>query len=341
VLTHGNIVAATLQVSVWGRATIGIIPPERRTILSVLPYFHVYGTIVAMGWAIFNCATQFLIPRFEIEEFMGLLAHIKEITFFPAVPTLINAMLNHPKTGEMKLDRKIMLLNSGAAPMPRELIDQVKDLGISYSEGWGMSETTSLGISNPILGLRKEGSIGIPWPDTDVRLVDVVEGREEVPQGQPGEILIRSPLVMQGYWNNEEETRGQLQDGWLHTGDIAVRDEEDYLYIVDRKKDMIIAGGFNIYPREIDEVLFQHPMIQEAVSVGIADSYRGETVKAFVVLKEGATTSAEEIIGFCRDHLAAYKVPKQVEFRKTLPKSAVGKILRKVLRTEEEAKKKV
>jgi long-chain acyl-CoA synthetase len=340
VLTHGNIVAATLQVYVWGKATIGIIPPERRTILSVLPYFHVYGTIVAMGWALFNCATQFLIPRFEIEEFMALLANIREITFFPAVPTLINAMLNHPKTGELNLDRKIMLLNSGAAPMPRELIDQVKDLGISYSEGWGMSETTSLGISNPVLGLRKEGSIGIPWPDTDVRLVDVVKGREDVPQGQPGEILIRSPLVMQGYWNNEEETRGQMRDGWLHTGDIAVRDEEDYLYIVDRKKDMIIAGGFNIYPREIDEVLFQHPKIREAVSVGIADPYRGETVKAFVVLKEGTTATAEEIVDFCREHLAAYKVPRQVEFRQALPKSAVGKILRKVLRAEEEAKRK-
>ncbi|MFH0789687.1 MAG: long-chain fatty acid--CoA ligase [Pseudomonadota bacterium] len=340
VLTHGNIVAATLQVSIWGKTTIGIIPPERRTILSVLPYFHIYGTIVAMGWAIFNCATQYLIPRFEIDEFMGLLANIKEITFFPTVPTLINAMLNHPKAGELNLDRKIKLLNSGAAPMPRELIDQVKDLGLSYSEGWGMSETTSLGISNPMLGLRKEGSIGIPWPDTDVRLVDVVEGREEVPRGQPGEILIRSPLVMQGYWNNPEETRGQLQDGWLHTGDIAVRDEDDYLYIVDRKKDMIIAGGFNIYPREIDEVLFQHPEIQEAVSVGIADPYRGETVKAYVVLKEGAIASAEEIIGFCKEHLAAYKVPKQVEFRTALPKSAVGKILRKVLRAEEEAKNK-
>jgi len=340
VLTHGNIVAATLQVYVWGKATIGIIPPERRTILSVLPYFHVYGTIVAMGWALFNCATQFLIPRFEIEEFMALLANIREITFFPAVPTLINAMLNHPKTGELNLDRRIMLLNSGAAPMPRELIDQVKDLGISYSEGWGMSETTSLGISNPVLGLRKEGSIGIPWPDTDVRLVDVVKGREDVPQGQPGEILIRSPLVMQGYWNNEEETRGQMRDGWLHTGDIAVRDEEDYLYIVDRKKDMIIAGGFNIYPREIDEVLFQHPKIREAVSVGIADPYRGETVKAFVVLKEGVSASAEEIIDFCKEHLAAYKVPRQVEFRQALPKSAVGKILRKVLRAEEEAKRK-
>jgi long-chain acyl-CoA synthetase len=224
--------------------------------------------------------------------------------------------------------------------MPLELIEQVKDLGISYSEGWGMSETTSLGVSNPVFGLRKPGSIGIPWPDTDVRLVDVVNGTEDVPRGEPGEILIRSPLVMQGYWNNPAETRGQLQDGWLHTGDIAVFDEDDYLYIVDRKKDMIIAGGFNVYPREIDEVLFQHPKIQEAVCVGLADEYRGETVKAYVVLKEGAQATAEEIVSFCKEHLATYKVPKQVEFREALPKSAVGKILRKTLRAEEEAKKR-
>jgi long-chain acyl-CoA synthetase len=338
VLTHGNIVAATVQVSVWGKLTTGVIPPERRSVLAVLPYFHVYGTIVCMGWAIINAATQLLIPRFEIEEFMGLLGGFKEITFFPTVPTLINALLKHPKAGELNLDRKIKLLNSGAAPMPLELIEQVKDLGISYSEGWGMSETTSLGISNPVFGLRKAGSIGIPWPDTDVRLVDVTDGKEDVPRGEPGEILIRSPLVMQGYWDNPEETRGQLKDGWLHTGDIAVWDEDDYLYIVDRKKDMIIAGGFNIYPREIDEVLFQHPKIREAVCVGLADEYRGETVKAYVVLKEGTTATAEEIVGFCKEHLATYKVPKQVEFREALPKSAVGKILRKVLRDEEKAK---
>ncbi len=265
---------------------------------------------------------------------------LKRIVADTGITTLINALLKHPKAGDLNLDRKIKLLNSGAAPMPLELIEQVKDLGISYSEGWGMSETTSLGVSNPVFGLRKPGSIGIPWPDTDVRLVDVVNGKEDVPRGEPGEILIRSPLVMQGYWNNPEETRGQLKDGWLHTGDIAVWDEDDYLYIVDRKKDMIIAGGFNIYPREIDEVLFQHPKIQEAVCVGLADEYRGETLKAYVVLKEGAQVTAAEVVDFCKERLATYKVPKQVEFRETLPKSAVGKILRKVLRAEEEAKAK-
>lgn len=340
VLTHANVVAATLQVSVWGGMTTKLTPPERRSVLSVLPYFHVYGTIVAMSWALFNTATQILVPRFELDEFMGILEKAEEITFFPSVPTMINAIINHPKAPELNLDRKLGLLNSGAAPMPVELIDQITDMGIFYGEGWGMSETTSLGISNPILGLSKVGGIGIPWPDTDVRLVDVEEGKEDVPQGEPGEILIKSPLVMKEYWNNPEETAGQLKDGWLYTGDIAVRDKDDYFFIVDRKKDMIIAGGYNVYPREIDETLYEHPKIQDAVTIGIPDEYRGETVKSFVVPKEGEVLTEEEVIDFCKDRLAPYKRPKFVEFRESLPKSAVGKILRKELRAEEAAKKK-
>ena len=338
VLTHANLVAATMQCALWGNPTIGLTPPEKRSVLAVLPYFHVYGTIVVMSWAMFNCATQIMVPRFELDELMGILGNFKEISFFPSVPTMINAILNHPKAGELQLDKKLGLLNSGAAPMPVELIERARDMGIAFSEGWGMSETTSLGIANPVFGLKKVGSIGIPFPDTDVRLVDVEEGKEEVAQGEPGEIIIKSPLIMKEYWNNPAETAGQIKDGWLYTGDIAVRDDDDYFSIVDRKKDMIIAGGYNIYPREIDEVLYQHPKIADAVSVGVPDEYRGETVKAFVVLKEGETAAAEEIISFCREKLAAYKSPKLVEFRAELPKSAVGKILRKVLRDEEAGK---
>ena len=340
VLTHANLVAATLQVSLWGGEISRLTPPERRTVLAVLPYFHVYGTIVCMSWALFNCATQLLVPRFDLDEFMGLLAGFAEVTFFPSVPTMINAIVNHPKAETLNLEKRFKLLNSGAAPMPVELIEKVQDLGIDYSEGWGMSETTSLGIANPLMGLRKEGSIGIPWPDTDVKLVDVEEGKQEVPQGEPGEIVIRSPLLMQGYWGDPGETAAQIVDGWLHTGDVAVRDEDDYFFIVDRKKDMIIAGGFNIYPREIDEVLYQHPKIADAVSVGVADAYRGETVKAFIVRKEGETLTEEEVFEFCKEKLAAYKRPKLIEFRTELPKSAVGKILRKVLRDEEETRQK-
>jgi len=340
VLTHANVVAATFQCSLWGNPTISFTPPERRFVVAVLPYFHVYGNVVVMNWAMFGCATQIQIPRFNIDEVMNLLANFKEITFFPAVPTMINAIINHPKAAELDLAKRVHLLNSGAAPMPVEMIEQVKDMGIFFSEGYGLTESTSLGIANPILGLKKVGSIGIPFIDNDVRLVDLQEGIHDVPKGEPGEVIMKGPIIMQGYWNNPKETAGQLKDGWLYTGDIAVQDEDDYFFIVDRKKDMIIAGGFNIYPREIDEVLFQHPKIQEAVSVGIADPYRGETVKAYIVLKKGEKATAEEIIAFCKEKLAAYKVPKLVEFRESLPKSAIGKVLRKVLREEEEAKSK-
>lgn len=338
VLTHANLVAAIIQCTIWGRATMQMYPPERRFVMAVLPYFHAYGNIVVMNYSIFNCATQILVPRFNIDEMMDIMANFSEIYFFPTVPTMINAIINHPRAGEIGMDRKLKLLNSGAAPIPVELIEQVRDMGINFSEGYGLTESTSLGISNPVLGLKKVGSIGIPFPDTDVKLVDIEEGREEVPPGEPGEIIIKSPLVMRGYWNNPEETARQVRDGWLYTGDIGKMDEDGYIYVVDRKKDMIIAGGFNIYPREIDEVLYSHPKVADAVAVGISDQYRGETVKAFVVLKQGETATPEEIIAFCREKLAAYKAPKMVEFRDSLPKSAVGKILRRILREEEQEK---
>jgi len=340
VITHGNLVAGVLACSNWGNPTISLIPTERRTVLALLPYFHAYGNIVVLNWSMFNCATQIQVPRFNIDELMDLLAKVEEISFFPTVPTLITALINHPKAESLNLDRKIGLLNSGAAPMAVELIERVKEMGIPFSEGYGMSESTSLGIANPVLGLKKVGSIGVPFPDNDVRLVDIDGGTRDVGPGEPGEIIMKGPLIMRGYWNNPEETAGQLKDGWLYTGDVATRDEEGYLYIVDRKKDMIIAGGFNIYPREIDEVLFKHPKVAEAVSIGIKDPYRGETVKAYIVQKPGETVTADEIIAFCKERLAPYKVPKLIEFRDALPKSVIGKILRKILREEEEAKAK-
>ena len=340
VLTHANMVAATFQVTLWGNPTTLLTPIERRSVLAVLPFFHVYGNIVAMNWAMFSCATLILVPRFDIDELMGLLANFKEITFFPAVPTMITALVNHPKATEIDLAKKLGLLNSGGAPMPVELIEQVTDMGIFFSEGYGLSESTSLGIANPVMGLKKVGSIGIPFPDNDVRLVDIEEGKEDVKPGEPGEVIMKGPLIMKEYWNNPEETANQLRDGWLYTGDIGKIDEDGYFYIVDRKKDMIIAGGYNIYPREIDEVLYQHPKVQDAVAAGVPDEYRGETVKAYVVLKEGEKATEKEIIEFCREKLAAYKAPKIVEFRDSLPKSAVGKILRKVLRDEEIKKRK-
>jgi long-chain acyl-CoA synthetase len=339
VLTHANMITATHQCALWGAGLFNLVPIADRITMAVLPYFHAYGNIVVMNSSLLNCATQIVLPRFELDEFMEVLASFDRITYFPGVPTMITAVINHPRAPELRLDRKLSLMNSGAAPMPVELIQQIKDLGIMYSEGWGMSETTSLGISNPIMGLKKTGSIGIPFPDTDMKIVDLETGTEEMGMGEPGELIMKSPLVMQGYWNAPDKTAEQIRDGWLFTGDIATRDEDWYFYIVDRKKDMIIAGGYNIYPREIDEVLHEHPKVQMAVTVGIPDEYRGETVKAYIVLKEGETATEDDIIGFCRERLAAYKAPKMVEFRDELPTSAVGKVLRRMLRDEEEAKK--
>ncbi|MFP4000185.1 MAG: long-chain-fatty-acid--CoA ligase, partial [Desulfobacterales bacterium] len=338
VLTHRNIIAATMQASLWGSHLNNMTPVPERNVLAMLPFFHVYGDIVVLNWAMFNCATMILVPRFDIEEIMGLLENIPRIQFFPAVPTMIGAILNHPKAESMELDKKFGLLNSGGAPCPVSLIERARDLNICFSEGWGMSETTSMGIANPNMGLKKPGSIGIPVPDNDIKLVDPSDGATEVKQGERGELIIKGPQVMTGYWNNPEETANQLKDGWLYTGDVAVQDEDGYVYLVDRTKDMIIASGYNIYPREIDEVLYRHPKVSEAATVGVPDEYRGETIKAYIVLKPGETATEEEIIEFCKDKLAAYKRPKIVEFRESIPKSAVGKILRKNLRAEEEAK---
>ncbi|MCX7983257.1 MAG: long-chain fatty acid--CoA ligase [Syntrophales bacterium] len=338
VLSHANMIAAVMQTSPRMYPILQFIPPERRKSLIILPLYHVYGNLVA-NWSLFNCTTQVLVPRFQVDEVIELLINIDEITYFPAVPTMLTALVNHPRIKEVNLGRKVHVINSGAAPCPVELIERLRDMGVFITEAWGMSETSSLGIVNPILGKKKPGSIGLPAPDNDIKIVDVVDGKTEVPRGQPGELLIKGPSVMMGYWNNPEETAQVLKDGWLYTGDIVVQDEDGFIFIVDRKKDMIIAGGFNVYPREIDEVLYRHPKVKEAVTVGIPDPYRGETVKAFIVPKEGVELTAEEIIAFCKEKLAPYKVPKEVEFRSSLPQSAAGKILRKVLR-EEEMKKR-
>ncbi len=337
-LSHGNVVAATFQCVQWGNSTIPYTPHEKRTVLGIIPYFHIYGNLCCMNWAFLSMATQIQLPRFDMDELLGTFARFEQITFFPTVPTMITAIINHPKADEMKLPEKIRYFNSGGAPMPVELIHKVKDMGIFFSEGWGMSETTSMGVSNPALA-HKTGSIGVPSIDNEVRLVDLENGTEDVPQGEPGEIIIKGPTVMLGYWNNPEETNLQLRDGWLRTGDVGQMDGDGYITIVDRKKDMIIAGGFNIYPREVDEVLYRHPKVAEAVTVGVPDPYRGETIKVFVVLKAGQTATEAEIIKFCKEKLAPYKVPKLVEFRDGIPKSAVGKILRKILREEEMARK--
>lgn len=339
VLTHRNVVASTYCVEAWGLSVVGRLPPSRRFVLCTLPYFHVYGEVVAMCFSVHTASTQVILPRFDPDEVVNTVLAFKEFSFWPCVPTMLTALLNHPRVEEINPARRFALINSGAAPCPAELIHKAKDLNIFLSEGWGMSETTSVGICVPIQGTKKIGSIGIPYPDTEVKLVNSETG-EEVPQGEVGEILMKSPVVMQGYWNNPDETANQLKDGWLSTGDLAYKDEDGYIFIVDRSKDMIIAGGYNIYPRDIDEVLFKHPQVKDAITVGVPDAYRGETVKSFVQLVEGATVTAEELIAYSREHLAAYKIPRSIEFRSELPRSAVGKAFRRILRDEEIAKMK-
>ena len=334
VLTHANIIAAVMQTSPRMFPIMQFIEPARRTALMIIPLYHVYGNLIA-NWSLFNGVTVMLVPRFDPNEVIDLLLKVDEVTYFPAVPTMLTALINHPRIGEIDLGKKIHIVNSGAAPCPVELIERLRDAGVFLTEAWGMTETASMGVFNPILGKKKPGSIGVPAPDNDIRIVDTVDGVTLMPQGQPGELLIKGPTVMKGYWNNPEETAKQLVDGWLHTGDIVVQDEDGFLFIVDRKKDMIIAGGFNIYPREVDEVLYTHPKIKDAVTVGLPDAYRGETVKAYIVPREGAALTAEEIIAFCKEKMAPYKVPKEIEFRDALPQSAAGKILRRMLRDEE------
>jgi long-chain acyl-CoA synthetase len=334
VLTHANVIAATVHASVWTTPRVKRTSIEKLSTLIVIPLYHVYGNLIS-NWAIYNCATQILMPQFDIDKLMGIIGSKKEITYFCTVPTMASAIMNHPKAKEIEIGKILGVMHMGAAPCPIELMEQIKNAGIFLTEGWAMSETACSGTGNPVMGMRKVGSIGIPRPDTDIKLVDLNTGETEVPQGEPGEIIIKGPQVMKEYWNNPVETANQLKDGWLSTGDIAIQDEDGYLFIIDRKKDMIISGGFNIYPREVDEVLFQHPKVEFGIAVGVPDQYRGETLKAFVVLKKGEVATEKEIIDFCKDNLAAYKVPKFVEFRESLPQSSVGKVLRKELREEE------
>lgn len=329
-LSHENILVNVMQIVSWFP---DLRKGGRERFLSVLPFFHVFGMTVSMNMALYTGSTLIVVPRFEINEFLKIL-HKSKPTIFPGVPTLFVALVSRSDIKSYDLS-SLRYCITGSAPMPLEVLRKFEALaGGVVIEGFGLTESSPVVHVNPLRGVRKPGSIGIPVPDTDCRIVDMERGVTDVPLGEPGELIVRGPQVMQGYWNMPEETADALRDGWLYTGDIATMDEDGYVFIVDRKKDMIIAGGFNIYPREVDEVLYEHPKILDAVTVGIPDPYRGETVKTFVVAKPGENLTEEEVLRFCKSKLAAYKVPRSIELRDALPKTAVGKILRRELRKE-------
>ena len=327
-LTHSNLVTNAHQIRHWlARGQ------EKEVLVASLPLFHIYAMTCVMISSVMAGGTVVILPRFELRAALNVIRKYHP-TIFHGVPTMYVAFNNAPKVEQYGF-KSLRVCMSGGAPLPVEVQQAFESLsGGRLVEGYGLTEASPTTHVNPPDGLSKVGSIGLPIPGTDARIVDLETGTREVPVGETGELVIRGPQVMRGYWNKPKETAAVLRHGWLYTGDIARRDEDGYFYIVDRKKDLIIAGGFNIYPREVEEVLFEHPQVKEAVVIGLPDPYRGETVKAFVVLKDASTAGAEEIIAWCRERLASYKVPRQVEFRDSLPKSGVGKYLRRELRQE-------
>ncbi len=333
-LTHKNISYQIQQIEAWFPS----FEKGVEVMLGALPIFHVFGMSVSMNFAIRMGWSNVLVPKPQPEPLLEAISKFK-VTFAPLVPTMYIGILDHPDLATTDLT-SIKGCFSGSAPLPLEVINNFQEkTGSIIVEGFGLTESTPVTHINPFKGVRKQGSIGVPIPETECKIVDLEDPSKEMPIGEPGELLIRGPQVMKGYLNKPDETKKTLtRDGFLCTGDVAKMDEDGYFYIVDRIKDMIISGGYNVYPRDIDEVLFEHPNILEACCIGVSHEKRGEAVKAFIILKEGKQMTEREVIDYCESKLAKYKLPTQVEFRQELPKSNVGKILRKDLRVQEENK---
>ncbi|MCK5311532.1 MAG: long-chain fatty acid--CoA ligase [Desulfobacteraceae bacterium] len=329
-LTHRNISYQVQQAAAW----FPKFDKGTETMLGALPFFHVFGMSVSMNFAVFMGWTNVLVPKPQPDPLLEAITKFK-VTFAPLVPTMYIGMLDHSDIKSKDLT-SLKGCFSGSAPLPLEVINNFQEItGSIIVEGFGLTESTPVTHINPFNGKRKPGSIGLPLSDTECKIVDLKNSDIVVKTGEAGELLMRGPQVMKGYLNKPEETKKTLtDDGWLCTGDVAKMDEEGYFYIVDRIKDMILSGGYNVYPRDIDEVLFAHPKVLEACCIGIPHEKRGEAVKAYIVMKAGETTTQEEIISFCSERIAKYKLPVEVEFRDELPKSNVGKILRKDLRKE-------
>jgi long-chain acyl-CoA synthetase len=328
-LTHRNLVANGVQARSW----FPRLRDGHEVILGAVPLFHAYGLLSVLFLGVAAAAEMVLLPRPRPDAVLEALHRFRP-TLFPGVPTLYAGIIDHPRVGEYDLRIGTQCL-SGAASLPARVVERFEALtGGCLVEGYGLTETSPLTHGNPIRGERRVGSIGVPVPGTDARIVDLATA-QPLPAGGEGELEVRGPQVMLGYWNRPAETAEMLHDGWLRTGDICRMDADGWFYVVDRRKDMIDASGFKVFPREVEEVLLMHPAVGEAVVAGVSDPYRGETVKAFVVLRPGASATAEDVTAFCRLHLAAFKIPRLVEFRRELPKSLVGKYLRRLLVEEE------
>ncbi|WP_291325992.1 long-chain fatty acid--CoA ligase [Desulfovibrio sp. UCD-KL4C] len=334
-ITHANLGSNIQQF----HAMLHKLGREQEIVLGILPYFHIYGLTVCINYSTSLGATMVPFPRYVPLDVLKAMHKLKP-TLFPGAPSLYMSLLQQKELTRFDI-ASIKYCVSGSSPMPVEAIKQFNSVfGSTIVEGFGLTEASPVTHLNPLDGKKKPGSIGVPVPGTDAAIVDMEVGSIPLAPGKMGELIVRGPQVMKGYYNKPDETAGAIRNGWLYTGDIAYMDEEGYFYIVDRKKDMIISSGYNIYPREVDEVLYEHPKIQEAVAVGLPHKTRGEIVKIYIVLKEGQSMDRTEIIAYCREKLAGYKVPRQVEFRKELPKTMVGKVLRRALREEEMNKNK-
>jgi long-chain acyl-CoA synthetase len=332
-LSHRNLVANARQAAAW-------FPVVRRGedgVLASLPFFHAFG-LVAMNFAITKAALLVLIPRFDIDMVLKAIAKEKP-TLFPGVPRMYIALNEYPDTKKYDL-HALKACVSGAAPLPMAVAKRFEEVsgGAQVVEGYGLTECSPVTHANPLAGERREGSIGLPIPDTDVKLVDLDDPDRVVGTGERGEMCVKGPQVMLGYWNKPEETALVIRNGWLHTGDVAVMDPDGYFRIVDRIKDMVIVSGFNVYPTEIEQVLYRNPKISKCAVIGVPDDVTGERVKAYVVLKGGESATAAEITAWCRDPaqgLTGYRVPKDIEFREALPETLIGKVLRRALQDEE------
>jgi len=333
-LSHTNLVANACQCRYW----MPSLRDGEEVFLGVVPFFHVYGLSTCMNLGLMIGACLVLLPRFKTDDVLRMIVKYR-VSIFMGVQAMYVAINNFPGIGKYDLS-SIRICISGAGPLHGEVQDRFEELtGGKLVEGYGLSEASPVTHCTPIYGHRKKGSIGLPFPDTEVKIVDKETAQRELPVGEIGELAVRGPQVMQGYWKKPDETSQILRNGWLYTGDMARMDEEGYFFIVDRKKDMIKTRGENVYPREVEEILYRHSKVKEAVVVGIPDTFSVEVIKAYVVLKEHEHATAEEIIEYCGKEMAKFKVPKMIEFRKELPKTMVGKVLRRVLLEEELSKK--